>query len=251
MVAGEPLSYSIVVRNNGPDKINQVRLSDPLPGGTSLRVGIVVGRNVRCRGGLRARHPRCRRPPSRDDDRRDVGSAGTLTNTATISAPGITETDPSNDSQTVNTTVTRLLPQQNVVPDIEAPPDNTLILNFKAPKQVTVDQFMEGIVVSADCGGEPCLRRFREHAAINTGATHIAGFNLTVSRTSLGFSSTKKRVRLKPCLSGSSGGAHRRCVRNLRKAAEKAAPFRVKVVFSAIDKADNRVNKKAFVKVVP
>jgi hypothetical protein len=105
--------------------------------------------------------------------------------------------------------------------------------------------------VSADCGDEECLRKFREHAAVNTGATHIAGFNLTIERTSLGFKSKKTKVKLKPCISGSQNGrAHKRCVENLRKATEKAVPFRVKVVVSAVDHSGNHLAKKAFIKVV-
>jgi hypothetical protein len=109
---------------------------------------------------------------------------------------------------------------------------------------------MNGIVVEADCKDEECLRRFREHAAINTGASHIAGFNLTVSRGVLARSSKRKRIRLRPCQSGSKNGKrHKRCMKNLRKAANKAKKFKVKVVVSAVDAAGNKDYAKTFVTV--
>jgi uncharacterized repeat protein (TIGR01451 family) len=251
VTTGRPLTYSTVVRNNGPDKVNGARLSDPLPGGTTLvsaassagtcSAGVVCDLGTLGAGELQ-----------RATVVVTPTTAGTLLTTASIGAVGITDTDATNDTRSINTVVEQPLPQQNVLPDQQAPPDKTLSLNFSAPKQVSLEEFFDGIVVAADCDGEVCLRRFREHAAINTGATHIAGFNLTVSRTSLGFSNKKKRVRLKPCLSGSSNGRrHRQCLHNLRTAAKKAAPFKVKIVVSAIDKADNRIAKKVIVKVVP
>ena len=129
--------------------------------------------------------------------------------------------------------------------------DDNATVNIKAPKTVDLETFFNGITVEASCTDELCIRKFREHAAINTGATHIAGFNLTVSRTSLGYVA-KKRVRLRPCLSGSTTGRrHRRCMKNLRKAATKAAPFRVKIVVEAVDRAGNRDAKKVFLRVTP
>jgi hypothetical protein len=185
-------------------------------------------------------------------------ATGTITNTAAISGTGYTETDSNNNSASATTLVNAAPPQQQpqqVVPPQTTPPqttdpDKTIDLSLDVPKTITLDQFFDGIIVEADCKDEACLRKFREHAAINTGATHIAGFNLTVSRTSLGFKSTKNRVRLQPCKSGSQNGRrHKRCLKNLRNAAEKAKPFRVKIVVSAVDKAGNRGAKKAFVTV--
>jgi uncharacterized repeat protein (TIGR01451 family)/CSLREA domain-containing protein len=247
---GKPLTYALLVRNNGPDRIKGVTLTDAIPSGTTLvsaspSAGSCSGA-VSC--ALGSIDPGA---VVRVEVVVTPGAAGSRTNTATVSAVGYTETNPANDSASATTTFVdaAALPPANTPPG-EKPSDKTIVLNFKAPEQVTLDEFMNGFVVEADCGDELCLRRFREHAAINTGATHIAGFNLTVSRSSLGFK-TKTRIRLKPCVSGSSNGrAHRRCVRNLRKAATNALPFRVKVVCSAIDKADNRIAKKLFVKVV-
>ncbi len=252
VTAGKPLTYSIVVRNNGPDRINGVAFSDPVPSGTTFAsVSSTVGS--------------CNAAVSCSLGSLDPGAvvgiqivvtpdaAGSRTNVASVSASGYTETNPANDSASAGTTFVAapatLPPGNTPGGQGEQAADKTVILNFKAPEQITLDQFMDGFVVEADCGDEQCLRRFREHASINTGATHIAGFNLTVTRGALGFKG-KTRIRLKPCTSGSSSGAHRRCVRNLRKAAKKALPFRVKVVCSAIDKAENRIAKKLYVKVV-
>ena len=251
VTAGKPLTYSLVVRNNGPDRINGVTLSDPVPSGTTFAsVSSTVGScsaAVSCSLGSL-------------DPGAVVGiqivvtpdAAGSRTNVATVSAVGYTETNPANDSASATTTFVAApvtIPPGNAPSGQGETADKKIILNFKAPEQITLDQFMDGFVVEADCGDEQCLRRFREHASINTGATHIAGFNLTVNRGSLGFKG-KTRIRMKPCTSGSSSGAHKRCVRNLRKAAKKALPFRVKVVCSAIDHANNRIAKKLFVKVV-
>jgi uncharacterized repeat protein (TIGR01451 family) len=249
---GKPLTYSMVVRNNGPDRINGVTLSDPLPSGvapvsaSSSQGSCTIA--VACSLGSIDPGAFVTVQVTITPD-----APGSRTNTGTVSATGYTETNPSNDAASATTAFVAAPPTlQPTTPggETEKPADKTIVLNFKAPEQITLDEFMDGFVVEADCGDEQCLRRFREHASINTGATHIAGFNLTVSRTSLGFKG-KTRIRLKPCVSGSSNGkAHKRCIRNLRKAAKKALPFRVKVVCSAIDHADNRVAKKLFVKVV-
>ena len=258
ITAGQPLTYTVVARNDGNDKINGVTVSDPLPGGTSLvsattdKDGATCDRTVVCSLGTLGVNEVVRITivvtPA---------SAGSLTNTATISAAGITDPVPGNESKSASTTVNAapvvVIPPQQTPADNtpDTPRDKSIELNIKVPKEVDLDTFFNGITVSADCGDEECLRKFREHAAVNTGATHIAGFNLTIERTSLGFKSTKTKVKLKPCVSGSQNGrAHKRCVRNLRKATEKAVPFRVKVVVSAVDHAGNHLAKKAYIKVV-
>ena len=181
-------------------------------------------------------------------------ATGTLDNAATVSAAGITDTKPANDSAGASTQATAAPPAQQQPQQQpqqqQQEPDKNLVVNLNAPDTATIDQFMNGIVVEADCTDEPCLRRFREHAAINTGASHIAGFNLTVSRGSLGLTSKRTKFRLRPCQSGSKNGRrHRRCMTNLRKAAKKAKKFRVKVVVSAVDAAGNKDYAKAFVNV--
>jgi uncharacterized repeat protein (TIGR01451 family) len=267
VTAGQPLTYTIVARNDGPDKINGVTVSDPVPAGTTLVSATTNKPGAGCDGTVTCNLGTL--------DVKEVvqvtvvvtpADAGTVSNTATISAAGITETAPGNDGKSASTTVNAApapqQQQQQQIPQQQTPQDNTPVtpqtprdksieLNIKAPKEVDLDTFFNGITVSADCGDEECLRKFREHAAINTGATHIAGFNLTIERTSLGFKSRKTQVKLKPCVSGSKNGkAHKRCVANLRKAAGKAVPFRVKVVVAAVDHSGNHLAKKAFIKVV-
>jgi uncharacterized repeat protein (TIGR01451 family)/CSLREA domain-containing protein len=248
VVAGSPLTYTIVVRNNGPDKVNGATLTDTLPGGAAL-----VSADG-CAGGVTCAL-----------DTLDAGAvrtvtivvkptaAGTLDNTASIAAPGITDPVASNDSGSTSTQVISapVAPKPHA-PDQEPEPDRKVEVNLAGPGTATLDQFMDGIVVEADCKDEACLRRFREHAAINTGASHIAGYNLTVSRASLPASSKRTRIRLRPCQSGSKNGRrHKRCMKNLRKAARKAHKFKVKVVVSVVDAAGNKGYAKTFVTVKP
>ncbi|MEA2481073.1 MAG: hypothetical protein QOJ07_2995 [Thermoleophilaceae bacterium] len=248
--AGSPLTYTLVVSNNGPDAINGVHLSDPLPGGVAL-VSVSTNKGT-CTGEVA-----CSLGTLAVGDVAKVtvvvtpSAAGTLRNTATVSANGIKETEPANDSANASTTV-NAAPEPAPAPAPVTPEerDTSIDVSLKVPETVTIDQFFAGITAESECKDEACLRRFREHAAINTGATHIAGFNLTVTRGSLGFAATTNKIKLRPCVSGSaSGKPHSRCVRNLRKSAEKAGHFRVKVVVSAVDKAGNRQAKKAYVTV--
>ena len=247
---GSPLTYTLVARNSGPDKVNGVKLTDTLPGGLELVSAEGCTGGVTCAlGTLAPGDVKVITVVARPT------AAGTVDNTATVSAAGITDTEPANDSAGASTQVNpappvQQQPQQQQPQQQQPEQDKTLEVNLVGPKDQTVDQFMNGIVVEADCKDEDCLRRFREHAAINTGATRIAGFNLTVSRTSLALGDKKKRVRLRPCQSGSKNGRrHRRCMRNLRKAAEKAGKFKVKVVVSAVDAAGNKDYAKTFVNV--
>src|SRR6201999_3322499 len=95
-----------------------------------------------------------------------------------------------NDSATANTDV-RAAAASAPADGTPPPPGTTpkpgkLALGLVVPGAVALDRYLKGIPVRAHCGRTACLRRFREHAAINTGATHLAGFNLTVSRGSLG-----------------------------------------------------------------
>jgi uncharacterized repeat protein (TIGR01451 family) len=237
---GSPLTYSIVVRNAGPDAINGVKVTHALPAGVEL-VSAANGEVGTLAAGESRTLEAIVRPTAVDE----------IVSTATVGAAGMTDTKPSNDSATAKTQVAAApLPQQQ--PQQQEPQDENVNLNLTVPTTATVDQFLNGIIIEADCQDEPCLRRFREHAAINTGATRIAGFNLTVSRTFLPMSSTKKQVRLRPCLSGSkTGKPHKRCMKNLRKAVKKAGTFKVKVVVTATDKAGNTVAKKAIITIKP
>ena len=263
VTVGAPLTYNAVVRNDGPDTIKGVSLSQVLPSGATVgsrspSAGTCTGDGpVTCALGDMAPGQVARvelivRP----------ATPGSVTSTATISATGITDTNPSNDSATTTTQVdpagqaplpsSPSNPQQPVPSNPPNQADRELAVNLTAPKTVSLDQFLDGIVVGASCTDEECLRRFREHAAINTGASHIAGFNLTVSRAVLARSSKKTLVRLRPCQSGSKNGKrHKRCIRNLTKAAKKARTFRVKVVVSAVDAAANKDYAKAFITVKP
>jgi CSLREA domain-containing protein/uncharacterized repeat protein (TIGR01451 family) len=252
---GKPLHYNAVVRNAGPDMIKGVKLAVVLPAGATVdaKPAACTGDGpVTCDLGELAKGdvatiPLIVRP----------ASTGGVTSTATVSAPGMTDTNAANDSASTQTQVDAAPVQQQqqltppqTVPQQQKPQDKSVELNIDVPKTATLDDFFAGITVEADCGDEACLRKFREHAAINTGATHIAGFNLTVSRTSLGFKAKGNKVKLKPCLSGSkTGKAHKRCLRNLRQAATKALPFKVKVVVAAVDKAGNHTAAKATIKI--
>jgi uncharacterized repeat protein (TIGR01451 family) len=242
---GQPLTYSIVVRNAGPDAIQGVKVADALPAGTE-----VVSAPDWNLGTLAAGDTRTLQVIVRPT------APGDLTATATVSAPGMTDTKPSNDSAPATTHVNAApqQQQQQTTPPPNNPQqqDGTVNLTLNVPTNATVDEFFDGITVEADCKDEPCLRRFREHAAINTGATRIAGFNLTVSRTFLPLGSKKTVVKLRPCLSGSkTGKPHRRCLSNLRKAVKKAGKFKVKVVVVATDAAGNAVAKKAYITIAP
>ena len=254
VTAGSPLTYTIVARNNGPDKVNGVTLTDALPDGVEL---VSAGG---CTGGVT-----CALGTLEPGAVRAVtvvvkpAAEGTVDNTASIAAAGITDPVATNNSASESTSVVAPAPQEQTPPQ-QTPPqqtpdqqgDDDVSVDLKAPDTATLGQFMNGIVVEADCKDEACLRRFREHAAINTGATRIAGFNLTVSRASLAASSTRTRVRLRPCQSGSKNGKrHKRCMTNLRKAARKAGKFRVKVVVSVVDAAGNKDYAKAFIDVKP
>jgi uncharacterized repeat protein (TIGR01451 family) len=240
---GQPLTYSLVVRNDGPDRVNGVTLTDALPAGATLVSAAGCTGGITC--ALGSLEPNEVRPLSvvvRPT------ATGTLTNTATVAAAGITDLDHANDSRTATTQVNAAptVPAPNVIPG-----DDSVTVKLKTPATVGVDEFIDGITVEASCTDEPCLRRFREHAAINTGAAHIAGFNLTVFRGVLARTTQHKSIMLVPCKSGAAGRRHRRCIRNLRKAAQKAAPFRVKVVVGAVDAAGNRDYAKAFIRVTP
>jgi uncharacterized repeat protein (TIGR01451 family) len=245
VTVGSLLTYSIVVRNAGPDAINGVTVAHVLPAGTE-----VVSAPNWALGTLAAGESRTLQAVVRP------AVAGPLQAVATVSAPGMTDTKSSNDSATALTQVGAApqSPQQQQQPPQQTPEarDGDVNLELNVPKTATIDEFFDGILVEADCKDEPCLRRFREHAAINTGATRIAGFNLTVSRTFLPLSSKKTTVRLRPCLSGSkTGKPHKRCMRNLRKAVKQAGSFKVKVVVTATDKAGNTVAQKAIVTIRP
>jgi hypothetical protein len=231
VTAGSPLTYSIVARNAGPDAINGVRVDHrgdthelgTLAVGESRTIEVVV------------------RPTE----------AGDLTSTATVSAAGMTDNNGANDSKS---TTTRVEAAGQQLPPQQQPQqgDTDVNVNLTAPGSITVSQFMNGFIVSAYCSDEDCVRRFREHAAINTGATRIAGFNLTVSRTHIPMGSMKKRVRLRPCVSGSkSGKPHKRCLKNLRKAVKKAGKFKVKVVVTGTDAAGNTRATKKVITVRP
>ena len=245
VTAGQPLTYTLVVRNSGPDAVNGVTLADALPGGVELISADGCTGGITCAlGTLAAGEVKVVTVVVRP------AAAGTLTNTATVSAAGITDTNAGNDSASASTEVgpAPTPPQQQ--PQQQPEPDKSLVVNLDGPNTATINQFMNGIIVEADCKDEECLRRFREHAAINTGASHIAGFNLTVSRGSLALGSKKTKFRLRPCQSGSKNGRrHKRCLRNLRKAAKKAKKFKVKVVVSAVDAAGNKDYAKTFVTV--
>jgi uncharacterized repeat protein (TIGR01451 family) len=242
---GQPLTYSIVVRNNGPDKVNGVTLSDPLPAGTQLVSADSFALATLEPGAVRTVKVVVR--PT---------AAGSLTNTATIGAAGITDPKSANNSATATTPV-NAAPQTPQAPQAPQAPqqtvgDTTVDVNLKVPNTATLDEFMNGILVEADCKDEPCLRRFREHAAINTGASHIAGFNLTVSRGFLASADTRTKIRLRPCESGAKHGSrHKRCLTNLRKAAKKAGKFKVKVVVSVVDAAGNKDYAKKFITIEP
>jgi uncharacterized repeat protein (TIGR01451 family)/CSLREA domain-containing protein len=237
---GQPLTYSIVVRNNGPDKVTGVTLSDPLAAGTQL-----VSADSFDLGTLEAGAVRTVKVVVRPT------AAGPLTNTASIGAAGITDPTSANNSATATTQV-NAAPQVPQVPQAPNDADTNVDVNLKVPKTASLDEFMNGILVEADCTDEPCLRRFREHAAINTGASHIAGFNLTVSRGFLSRSSKQTKLRLRPCASGAKHGSrHKRCLTNLRKAAKKAGKFKVKVVVSVVDAAGNKDYAKKYVTIEP
>jgi uncharacterized repeat protein (TIGR01451 family) len=240
---GQPLTYSLVVRNNGPDAVSGVTLSDPLPAGATLVSAEGCTGAISCALGTLA--------PGAVRTLRVVvtpTAAGTLANTAAIGAAGIADPVAGNDSATATTQV-NAAPVQPQEPT-PSPADDHVVVELRVPKRVTIEEFMNGVVAESVCTGEPCLRRFREHAAINAGATRIAGFNLTVSRGFLPRTATRTRVRLRPCQGGAPRGTrHRRCVRDLRRAARRAGRFRVKVVVSAVDAAGNKDYAKGFVTV--
>jgi uncharacterized repeat protein (TIGR01451 family) len=251
--AGSPLTYTTTVRNDGPDAAKGVKLTLPVPAelvSAAPSKGTCTNA-VECDLGTLADgesvHVRVVVKPA---------AAGTLTARASVRAPGLTDGDGSNDSEEVATPVDPAPVQQQQgqqqppdrLPDTQGPQgqDNQAKVKLTVPKSVTLKQFLSGITVSADCG-EDCLRRFREHVGINTGGTRIAGYNLTVSRGSLGYSARTNKVKLRPCTE--AGRKKKQCLRNLTKAAKKAAPFKVKVVVTAIDRAGNRTAAKAFVTV--
>ena len=134
----------------------------------------------------------------------------------------------------------------------DQPLDDSVQVDLTAPKTITLEQFLDGFVVEAECKDEECLRRFREHAAINTGATRIAGLQ-------------PDRVA---CAAVAQDEAHEGAAAPMPErveerppapalraqpdqAAKKAAPFRLKVVVSAVDAAGNKDYAKAFVTVKP
>jgi uncharacterized repeat protein (TIGR01451 family) len=250
---GDKLTYTLVVTNDGPDTARSVSLANALPAGVDFLAAPAgctqIGQAVTCDLGTLD-------PDQVKIVKIDVRptAAGTLVDTATISAPGYTDTDSANDSAAVTSGV---LPRQSTpeVPDAPDEPDEQLPplkMKVDAPKEITVDEFLDGFLVSADCVGEECQRNFRSHVKIKTGAARIAAFNLTVARVSVG-SKYKGRVRLRPCVTGTSVASaqrpNRSCLRQLSRHARKFAPFKVKVVFAGYKKDGRVTYKKRFVKV--
>jgi uncharacterized repeat protein (TIGR01451 family)/CSLREA domain-containing protein len=253
VTVGGRLTYTIVIRNNGPDQVNGVTMADAVPAGVNrTEVGGVTGGGTCSSTFVCEWQQLAAGAVATATFHTTPTVAGIATNSANIGAVGITDPVPGNNSASA---ATQIVPAGTVPPAVapsgERELDDSISVDLKAPKTVDLETFFKGITVTSSCTDELCIRKFREHASINTGATHIAGFNLTVSRTSLGYTA-KKKVRLRPCLSGSTTGRrHRRCMKNLRAAAEKAAPFRVKIVVEAVDRAGNRDAKKVFLRVTP
>ncbi len=117
---GDTFSYSLLIRNNGPDPANGATFNDPLPPGlsqVSASCGAPVGGAV-CPASVSASStlvsgsvptlPSGGAVTITINGRFPVGNTSTsLTNTATVSVPaGVTESNPASNTSTINTSIT-------------------------------------------------------------------------------------------------------------------------------------------------
>jgi uncharacterized repeat protein (TIGR01451 family) len=246
---GGNVTYNIVANNDGPDAINQASVTNPLPADTTFVSGspncsATAGVVTCALGTMNAQQVKLVKVTVHP------GHTGNYTDVATIGAPGITDTNSSNDSASVQNSVLTAAQQQVLGEQVTGFQGMGLVV--KAPKVVTLSQFLNGFNVQAYCTKEQCLRHFREHAAINSGIVRIAGYNLAVFRGTLPLTSAVRTIKLVPCVSG-SGHSHpnRRCHGNLARAAGKFAPFKLKVVVAAVDRNGHKAYAKRFLRVKP
>ena len=100
-VAGGPVAWQITVTNNGPDGSPSVQVADTVPPGVTVTSAVAsqgsCDTTIACTLGEIANGASATIDVTGTVD--DAASQGvTLTNTATVSDPAITDTDPSNDS---------------------------------------------------------------------------------------------------------------------------------------------------------
>lgn len=247
---GDNARYTVTVANDGPDDVNGVSATDALPEGMTF-VSATPDQGT-CSG---TQTVTCSLGTLDDGDVVDIqitaraDQVGTATNTASVGA-AVTDTAPSNNSTSITTTV-RQRPSGGsaTTPAAPAERDRSISLELTVPTSITIAQFLKGFAVTARCTGEPCVRRFREHAAFNTRGLRPAGYNAIIGRESLD-SGAGDTVKLRPCVRGSrSRGQTLKCLSRLARGVRAKGSFRVKVVVVATDAAGNRTALSRFVRV--
>lgn len=251
---GDNARYTVTVTNDGPDDVNGVSATDTLPAGMTF-VSATPDQGT-CSG---TQTVTCSLGTVDVGDVVDIqitaraDQVGTATNTASVGA-AVTDTAPSNNSTSITTTVRQRPsggsgPGGGTTPAAPAERDRSISLEVSIPESITVAQFLSGFEVTARCTGEPCVRRFREHAAFSTRALRPAGYNAIIGRETLD-SGAGDTVKLRPCVRGSrSRGQTRKCLSRLARGVRAKRSFRVKVVVVATDAAGNRTAHRRFVTV--
>ena len=111
VVAGNVLTYSLAVTNNGPDTASQVVLSDTLPGNALV---LDTPACAQSEGGMECSLGDI--PPGTRVERAirvQTGQTGQAVNTASVSAPE-NDPNPANNSGTLTTAITDPLPRGNL-----------------------------------------------------------------------------------------------------------------------------------------
>jgi hypothetical protein len=135
-------------------------------------------------------------------------------------------------------------------PPKDTTPPNTQITSVTSVSDV--NDLLNGVNVTITCD-EDCQNTVRMLGKMPTGQAFLSamngGFNKVLGRTTTGYASGKRVVRVLPCLPRPGAAQSKSCLKRLRKAASHRRSFLVKIFVIGRDRAGNQTQTSKLVRV--
>jgi hypothetical protein len=116
-----------------------------------------------------------------------------------------------------------------------------------------VNDLLNGVNVTITCD-EDCQNTVRMLGKMPTGQAFLSatngGFNKVLGRTTTGYASGKRVVRVLPCLPRPGAAQSKSCLKRLRKAASHRRSFLVKIFVISRDRAGNQTQTSKLIRVL-